>query len=186
MLLLPQSAKQDSINATGKCSVPAMPTHMRTHTCTNTHTHMHNISPLCIIWLPVLQGKAGLIEVISIRVWVDWSGNKDQGPFVHICMYVYMHVCVCVGDWVLLRLYHFSPSHSIWSLCIICFYYYKKEAHRACLVVPLWGAPDSPTPLSMLPNHCSYMSNGYKMSKAQWPIMKRRSGIWGNNICRRG
>ncbi len=113
------------------------------HTCAHTraHTHTHNISPLCIIWLPMLQGKAGLIEVISIRVWVDWSGNKDQGPFVHICMYVYMYVCVCVGDWVLLRLYHFSPSHSIWSLCIICFYYYKKEAHRACLVVPLWGAP---------------------------------------------
>lgn len=42
----------------------------------------------------MLQGKAGLIEVISIRVWVDWTGNKDQGPFVHICMNVYLHVCV--------------------------------------------------------------------------------------------
>lgn len=44
--------------------------------------------------------------------------------------------------------------------------------------------PNSPTPLSMLLDHCSYMLNRYKISEAQWNIMKRRSGIWGNNICR--
>ncbi len=48
--------------------------------------HTHSIPLFCIIWLPVLQGKAGLIEVISIIVWVDGTGNK--GAF---CVYV----CAC-------------------------------------------------------------------------------------------
>lgn len=38
----------------------------------------------------MLQGKAGLIEVISIIVMVDGKGNKNQGPFLHgfMCAYV--------------------------------------------------------------------------------------------------
>lgn len=80
-LLPPQSAKQDSINITGMCSALAMPT---------PPTHISSILLFCIIWLPMLQGKAGLIEVISIIVMVDGKGNKNQGPFLHGFMRAYV------------------------------------------------------------------------------------------------
>lgn len=51
----------------------------------------------------MLQGKAGLIEVISIVLWVDWKGNKYQGPFLHglvcvcLCMCARVHLRACAS-----------------------------------------------------------------------------------------
>lgn len=84
MLLLLQSVKHDSINTTGMCSALAA--------CMHTHAHTQmQYTLFCIIWRAVPQGKAGLIEVIPITVWVDGTGNKDQGLFLHTCMCVYVY-----------------------------------------------------------------------------------------------
>lgn len=93
-----------------------------------------------------------------------------------------VRMCTRQGFIKIVSLFH--PVTQSCYLCIIRLYYCKQEALGADLVIPLWGAPppNSPTPVSMLPDHCSYMLNEYKTSKAQWNIMKRRSGSWGTTF----